>query len=443
VQAQPTAPAAAGAAPADERVGFANPYTRYVMAVLFLVYVVSYIDRQLMAVLLDPIKTDVGASDTQMGLLTGVAFAIFYSIFGIPIARWADRGARRTIIALGVAFWSAMTALTGLARSYAEILVARIGVGVGEAGGGAPGHALISDYFPSHQRATALALYSGGGTIGIMLGLLLGGWLGDLYGWRRAFLILGLPGIVVALLVGLTVREPPRGRFDPPTSRPAMSVWEVFRYLWTKPSYRWLTLAATLHVFAGFGASNWNPSFLRRIHGMSGTEVGLWLGPISGLSSLVGSLVFARLGDLLGRRDPRWYMWLPMMASLATMPFSYGFVLAPERWQALALVVPAALLGNSYTGITFAMAQGLAQPHMRTQSAAAVLFAMNLFGLGAGPFAIGVLNDLLGPRFGIEAIRVSLLIIGVPHIVAAWCNWRAARTLREDLANAPRPETLR
>ncbi|MCH2171504.1 MFS transporter [Myxococcota bacterium] len=418
-----------------ERVGFSDPYTRYVMLVLFIVYVVSYIDRQLMAVLLEPIKNDLGVSDTQMGLLTGVAFAIFYATLGMPIARFADRNSRRSVIAAGVAVWSMMTAATGLARNFTQILAARIFVGVGEAAGGAPGHSLISDYFPPRQRATALALYSTGGTVGIMLGMWLGGWIGFHYGWRIAFVVLGIPGVLIALLVRLTVREPVRGRFDEADieAEPAPPAREAIRYLLSKPSYRWLTLAATLHVFAGFGASNWYASFLIRIHDMPLDQIGLWLGPFSGAAATLGALFFGRLVDRMGSRDARWYMWLPMIGTLCAMPFSYAFILSDSLFPAIYLMLPAAFFGNSYTGATFAMAQGLARPQMRTLSAATVLFSMNLLGMGFGPFVIGLMNDTLGPRFGTEAIRYSLLIIGIPHLVAAVMNALAAKTLRNDL----------
>jgi predicted MFS family arabinose efflux permease len=417
-------------------VGFANPYSRYVMGVLFLVYVVSYIDRQLMAVLLDPIKQEFGASDAQMGLLTGIAFAIFYSVFGLPIARLADRSSRRTVIAVCVVAWSLMTAATGWTRSYSQILLARIGVGVGEAGGGAPAHSLLSDVFPPDQRGRALALLSGGGAIGIMLGLWLGGVLGDRYGWRVAFMLLGLPGIAVAVLVLATVREPQRGRFDPAAATESEPMLATLAYLWQRRAYVYMTLAATLHVFAGFGASTWHPSFLRRVHGLTGSEIGFWMGPITQSAAFVGGVCSGWLSDRLGRRDARWYMWVPLIASLVTLPFSYGFLLAGSFPLALSFMLPAAFLGNSYAGVTFAMAQSIAKPRMRATAAAIVLFVMNVGGLGMGPTIFGAMSTWLEPRFGQESIRVALLIIGIPHLVACVFNGLAARTLREDLAAA-------
>jgi predicted MFS family arabinose efflux permease len=405
------------------------------MGILFAVYVMSYIDRQLASVLLEDMKADLGATDGQMGLLTGVAFAIVYATLGIPIARWADRGVRRSIIAGGVAIWSVATALTGAGRTYTEVLLARLGVGAGESAAGPPGHAMISDYFPLEQRGRALAMYSAGGSVGMMLGMWLGGYLGDVYGWRTTFVIIGLPGLLLAVIVRLTVREPVRGRFDSGPPPPRESLRAVIGTLWHIRSFRWMTLAATLHVFAGFGASNWTPAFLMRIHGMTTSEAGFWLGPIVGSSGFIGGLLWGWAVDAAGKRDRRWYMWLPSIATMIAMPFSYAFILWPTE-NAIWFQVFASFFGNSYAGATFAMVQGLAKPHMRAMAAASVLFVMNLGGLGLGPTIIGFMNDWLTPRFGIEAIRVSMLIIGVPHVVAAIFGVLSARTLREDLAAA-------
>ncbi len=420
-----------------ERVGFADPYTRYVMAMLFAVYVMSYIDRQLVSVLLEDMKHDLGASDAQMGMLSGVAFALVYATLGIPIARWADRGVRRSIIAGGLAVWSVATALTGAGRSYFEVLLARFGVGAGESAAGPPGHALLSDYFPLEQRGRALAIYSAGGSLGMMLGMWLGGLLGDLYGWRAAFVIVGLPGLALAVLVRATVREPVRGRFDntPPPRRESLRV--VATTLWQTRSFRWMTLAATLHVFAGFGASTWSPAFLMRIHDMTVSEAGFWLGPVVGTGGFIGGLFWGWAVDAAGKRDLRWYMWLPTIATMVAMPFSYTFLLWPDQ-NAIYFQIVAAFFGNCYAGATFAMVQSLARPHMRAMAAAGVLFVMNLGGLGLGPTIIGFMNDWLTPRFGIEAIRVSLLIIGVPHVLAAVFGVLSARTLREDIARVQR-----
>jgi predicted MFS family arabinose efflux permease len=405
------------------------------MGMLFLVYVMSYVDRQLAAVLLEPMKEELGVSDGLMGMLTGVAFAAVYATFGIPIARMADRGVRRNIIAGGLAIWSVATALTGAGRNYLEVLLARFGVGAGESAAGPPGHSLISDFFPLSQRGRALALYSAGGSVGTTLGFWLGGNLGEIYGWRMTFVIVGVPGLALALLVRLTVREPVRGRFDakPPPERQAL--WAVLSTLWRTRAFRWMTLAATLHVFAGFGAQNWHTSFLVRIHGMSYSDAGFWLGPVAGIGSFAGGLFWGYAVDRWGSHDLRWYMWLPTAATMVAMPFAYAFVLWPTTAAVWFLPV-SSFFGNCYAGATFAMVQALAKPHMRAMAAAGVLFVMNIGGLGLGPTIIGFMNDWLTPLYGQQAIRVSLLIIGVPHVVAAVFGIMSARTLREEVAIA-------
>ena len=247
----------------------------------------------------------------------------------------------------------------------------------------------------------------------------------------------GLPGFALAIVVRLTVREPTRGRFDKGPAPPRESLRAVLGTLWRIRAFRWMTLAATLHVFAGFGAANWTPAFLMRIHGMTASEAGFWLGPVVGAGSLTGGLFWGWAVDAWGKRDLRWYMWLPTIATMIAMPFSYAFLLWPTD-NAIWFQIFSAFFGNCYTGATFAMVQGLAKPHMRAMAAAGVLFVMNLGGLGLGPTIIGFMNDWLTPRFGIEAIRVSMLIIGLPHVVAAVFGIMAARTLREDLAAAQR-----
>jgi predicted MFS family arabinose efflux permease len=431
-------PQATAAAAGEEKVGFADPYTRFVMGALFLVYVFSYIDRQLMSVLLQDIKLEFALSDGQMGLLTGISFALAYSIVGLPVGRLADRYARRSIIAVGVALWSVMTALTGRAHGFTQLFLARIGVGAAESTGGPPGHSLLADYFPADQRGRALALYSSGGSVGIMAGMWIGGILGDLYGWRAAFMILGLAGLPVVLLIRFGVREPARGRFEAGEPPPSEPLGTTLAYMWQRRAFVWMTVAATLHVFAGYGASTWNPTFLRRVHGLSAGEAGFWLGPVSGIAAFLGGVASGWVADQLGRRDPRWYMWVPVIGSLCAMPFSYAFVLTPTLYPAVFFIVPSSFFGNSHAGVTFAMAQSMVRPRMRAMSAAIVLFVINVGGLGAGPTLFGMLSDYLTPRFGIEAIRYALLIVFLPHLLACAFNVLAARTLREDLAAAQR-----
>src|SRR4051812_43659714 len=249
-------------------------YPQYVLGLLFVVYVFNFVDRQILSILIEPIKADLGVSDTAMGFLTGSAFALFYAFAGIPIARLADTRARRTIIALGLAAWSAMTAMSGLVRSFAELALARVGVGVGEAALVPPAHSLLADYFPAKRRATALAVFSMGIHVGVAFGFLLGGWMSQAFGWRRAFFAVGGPGLILAVLVRVTVREPPRGHAEGlDVAHGAIPIREVVAHLWRRRSFRHLAIAAALHSFGGYAFAAWGPPFFFRIHHLTPIQI--------------------------------------------------------------------------------------------------------------------------------------------------------------------------
>ncbi len=412
-------------------------YSRYVLGLLFVVYVFNFIDRQILSILLEPIKADLGVSDTAMGFLTGIAFALFYTTAGIPIARWADPGTRRTVIALGLLVWSAMTAVSGLARVFWQLALARIGVGVGEAACSPPAHSLLADYFPPERRATALAVYAMGIHVGVLGGFLIGGWINELFGWRQAFFVVGLPGVVLALVVRLTVREPPRGVWEGAAAGAvATSTGEVLRLVWGLRTFRHMAFAAALHSFAAYGMASWGPAFLMRVHGMGTGEIGTWLGLISGIGGATGAVTGGMLADRLGRRDVRWSLWIPALASLVQIPFWFAFLLLPEAVPALLWSIPATLGGAMWLGPVFATTQGLVPPHMRAMASALLLFVINLIGLGLGPQSVGVLNDVLAERAGTHAIRYSLLVVGLMNSWAAAHFVLAARTLRADLPTA-------
>ncbi|NQZ95808.1 MAG: MFS transporter [Myxococcales bacterium] len=415
---------------------------RYTLGVLFAVYAVNLMDRQLLAILLEPIKHDLAISDTALGFLTGFAFAIFFSTAGIPIARWADRGTRRDVIAIGLVLWSLATAACGLARSFAHLAIARIGVSVGEAAGSPPAHSLISDYFPPERRATAIAVFTMGANVGIMCGLILGGFLADRFGWRQTFFIVGLPGVALAVLVRLTLREPPRGASEGRTdSAPPPPLAEVLSYFAGLRTYRHVCIATALYNFASYGFLAWIPTFLIRVHEMSATEVGASLGPIAGIVGAAGTLTGGALGDRLGNRDPRWRLWLPAIGGLATAPFIVAFLLIPDTSNAMLCYIPVAFFGGLWTGPTYAIAQGLSKLRMRAMAAAILIFVLNLFGMGLGPQIVGVLNDLLHARFADEAIRYSLLLIGMAKVWGSVHSILAARSVVEDLATAAEDET--
>jgi MFS family permease len=418
-------------------------YARYVLGVLFVVYVFNFIDRQILAILLQPIKQDLHASDTAMGFLTGFAFALFYAVAGIPIARLADRRGRSMLIAAGLAVWSAMTAASGLAQTFTQLALARFGVGVGEAAGSPPAHSLIADYFSPRRRASAMAIYSSGLFVGVLFGYLIGGWINEFFGWRRAFFVVGLPGLAMALIVRLTVRDPPRGYadglHDTGMTEPAA---EVFRFLWRLRSFRHLSLAAALHAFASYGLAAWAPAFLMRVHAMGTGEVGTWLGPIAGLAGGTGTILGGFAADRLAARDVRWNMWLPAIGVSLALPFSTLSYLSPQKLPALLFLVPATFFGAMWFGPTMAMTQSLVKLRMRALASAMLLFVISLIGLGLGPLAVGVLSDLLAGPFGAQSIRYALLLAGVANVGAALHYVLAARTLRQDLQAKGLPEAV-
>ncbi|MEN8182603.1 MAG: MFS transporter [Myxococcota bacterium] len=411
-------------------------YANYVLGVLLLVYVMNFVDRQVLAILLEDIKRDLQVSDTALGLLSGLAFALFYTLAGIPIARWADRGSRRLIISLGLAVWSGMTALSGLTQSFAQLALARVGVGVGEAAGSPPSHSLISDYFPPERRATALSIYAMGIYLGVMLGYLAGGWLNQAFDWRTAFIVVGLPGIPLALLVRFTVREPPRGLSEHgPVDTRSLELAEVARFLLARRSFVLLVLAASCQSLTGYAMLAWGPAFLGRVHGMQSGEIGLWVGLITGLGGGLGAYLGGRLTDHLAKRDVRWALWLPAIVSVAGVPFAIPFLLLDDRTLALAAFAPFYLLGAMYVGPLWSVPQNLVKVRMRALASALLLFILNLVGLGLGPLVVGFLNDLLAPRFGAEAIRYSLLSVSLMGGLAGLFFWLGARSYPRDLAS--------
>lgn len=425
---------------------FSLGVTRYALALLVVVYVFNFVDRSILSILQDSIKEDLGLSDFQLGLLQGVAFAVLYSTLGIPIARWADRGVRRSIIALAILVWSGMTAITGMARGFAELALARVGVGIGEAGCSPPAHSLLSDYFPAHRRATALAIYSLGIPIGSAIGTFAGGWINQLFDWRTAFLVVGLPGVLLAVLVRFTLREPTRGYWDgaraqqAATSEGRESAWYVIKTMAKLPSFRHLAFAGALHAFYGYGAAAFIPSFFLRVHEFETGELGSWLAAIGITAGALGTFLGGWLADRISRNDARWYMWLPALATAAGIPFAFIFYLWPDGRVALMLYALPAVLSGMYLGPTFAMTQALVSPRMRAMASAVLLFILNMIGMGLGPMCVGIVSDLLEPRFGIESLRWALL--GVVVICAAWSVLHyllAARHLRADLAKQEAP----
>jgi predicted MFS family arabinose efflux permease len=406
---------------------------RYTLAFLFVLYALNYLDRQLLSILMEPIRKELHLSDTQLGILSGFAFALFYATLGIPIARLADRRSRRNIIAVAVAIWSVMTAACGFASGFVTLLLPRIGVGVGEAGASPPAHSMLSDYFPPKRRAAALAIYSSGIPVGILLGLAGGGWVNQAFGWRTAFLVIGLPGILLALLFYLTAREPVRGAQDggAPDAMPGMA--ESLRHLWGLRTFRWLTLASAFHAVCAYGILQWNPSYLIRTFGLGTRDVGLWLGLIIGVMGGLGTLFGGFVSDWLARRDLRWYLFVPAIAVGLSIPVYLATFQAGTATLALVLFIAPGFLANLFTGPSFATIQTLAPTRMRAMAASLYLFILNLIGLGLGPAAVGIASDLLHPTLGPDALRWALCGVSLFEFAAVYCFLRAAKTVRDEI----------
>jgi predicted MFS family arabinose efflux permease len=415
-------------------------YRRYVLGLLLLVYVFNFVDRQILSVLLEPIKREFSLSDTQLGLLGGIAFALFYSIVGFPMAWLADRFNRRNIIAVALGLWSAMTAVCGLATGFPSLFLARVGVGIGEAGGMPPSYSLISDYFPPERRGTALAVFGMGIPLGVLTGFLLGGWVNEFFGWRAAFRVVGIPGIIVALVVGLTLREPPRGIFDGERSVGAPpSIWATARHLWARPACRHLCMAGALYGLAAWGAGVWQPSFFMRVHGMSSGEAGTWLALVFGLSGATGAFVGGALSDRLYRAtgDARWYTWISAGGVLVSIPFVFLVYTWPTPVPALLFLIVPTIFGHMYLGPSMALLLGIAGARRRAVASAIYALILNLLSMGFGPLLIGLSSDHLQPRFGNAGLRYSILTLVV--VATSWAAIHfllAARTIRADLGAA-------
>lgn len=420
-----------------------NPYASsraryYALVVLTIVYAFNFIDRQLLAILQESVKAELDLSDGQLGLLAGFAFAMFYVSAGIPIARFADRSNRRNIVAAAVFTWSFMTAISGSVQNYFQLLLARIGVGIGEAGGSPPSHSIISDIFPPEKRASALGFYSMGVSFGILFGFLFGGWLNEYLGWRWAFVIVGLPGILLAFIVRFTMAEPIRGLADnQAVVEEAPPFLDVLKGLWQRRSFRHMAFGASLNAFCGYSISSWSASFMIRTHGMSTGELGTWLALITGLGGAVGVFFGGMLADALAPKDKRWYMWVPTIAGAVMVPFIALAYLAPGPYMALALMVVPGVLSNVYLGNTIATTHNLVSLRSRALSSAILFLILNIIGLGMGPTFIGMLSDALQPQYADDSLRWAMFYV-LPAIMA-WSTLHffiAAKHLRGDLERA-------
>lgn len=424
-----------GSTDADLSVG-SRRYRAYMLGLLMAVGIVAWVDRNVLAILLEAIKAEFELSDTQLGLLGGLAFGVFYAAFGLPVAWLADRFDRTSIIAGALSLWSIMTTLCGSAAGFASLFAARVGVGIGEAGASPPAQSLISDYFPPDRRAFALGVFYLYIPLGFVAGFLAGGWLNELVGWRGAFVVVGLPGVLLAMLVKLTLCEPPRGYSEQliDTGR-APPLRSTLRWFWRTKSMRHLPLAGAAHGTGAFAAAVWLPSYLMRSFDMGSGEAGTWMALAYGVGGGIGVLGGGWLAGRLVRetRDQRWHAWGCASVVAASVPLWAVVFLTDRATVAIAALSISTMLGHMYLGPATAMMQDLAGPRRRAVAAALYLFLVNLVSMALGPAAVGIASDGLGSMFD-EALRYSLFgIVSATSIWAAVHFGLAARTLRNDL----------
>lgn len=411
----------------------------YAMFLLFLVSMFSYIDRTILSILQVPIKRDLGLSDAQLGALTGLAFALFYATLALPIARWADRTVRKRLIASALAVWSAMTAMTGLASNYASLVFFRIGVATGEAGSIPATHSIIADFYPPRSRATALAIWGLSLPAGLMFGYACAGALEAAFGWRVTFAIAGIAGLLLAPLVWLSMREPVRGRYDPPAVAGAVAptARQALAYLWRLKTFRYLTVGASFHAFAWYSVNSWNAPFYVRVHGMTLAEVSFYLALFNGFGSALGMFLGGWLADRLGNRDPRGRMRVVAVALFMMAPCALAQYMVASSTLSLVLAAISMVFMLVYYGPTVAVALMLVPAHMRAFTTAVMTLVLSLFGLGLGPLMVGAISDFLIKHYGManDSLRWAISAAVLFSLVGGWLYWLGSRHLpREMLA---------
>lgn len=416
---------------------FTPRYRNYVLFILTCGYVLNFVDRQVMTILLEPIKAEFGASDTQMGLISGLAFALFYATLGVPVARLADRWSRRNVLAISMATWSAVTAACGMAGSFWQLALLRVGVGIGEAGGTPPSQSLLTDYFPKERRALAQGVLATAPNIGVLVGLFGGALIAEAFGWRTVFFVFGVPGVGLALLLFFTVKEPIKVK--PQGLEADRSMMSALSGIIRLPSFFMIALGVGFAAIPGYGLGVWSPSFLVRVHGMSLVDAGLWLGIIGLSGGTLGTILSGLLADRLALRDNRWQLWIPAVGLMVALPLQALFLLWPASavFTIAGKTAPVALVFMGLSSVfacfwiapSYAAVQNLVPSHWRTQASALLLLVFNLLGLGFGPLLVGMLSDGLS-SFGAASVRWALLSSLSMGYVAITCYWFGAAKYR-------------
>jgi MFS family permease len=412
-------------------------YRYLVVTVLAVVYTFNFMDRQIMSILQEPIRKELSLSDTQLGMLTGLAFALFYTTFGVLLAWAADRYKRIWIMAASCAVWSLFTAFCGMATNFAQLALSRVVVGIGEAGGSPPSYSLISDYFPPKERGVGLALYSLGVPIGSMLGAALGGAVAAQYGWRVAFIAVGLPGLLLALVMLLLVREPKRGGLDPLLAGavahdPAPPMLVAIAGFFANRTLVLTAISSALSAFVGYAMLNWNPSLLIRVKGMSLGEVSAYYSMVLGITGIIGTFGAGWLVDRLSLKDSRWYAWVPAIAFTLTLPALAGLVWAPSWPIALLFLAVPSLLNNMYLAPALTVVQNAVPPARRTMSGAILLFILNLVGLGGGPLYVGYISDHAKAQYGEHSLIIGFAALFPVIVLTILAHIAASLSIARD-----------
>ncbi len=417
-------------------------YSYLVVLTLGVVYTFNFLDRQFLSVLAQPVKADLHLSDTQLGLLTGLMFSLFYTFFGVPVATLADRGNRVRLVAASCTLWSLFSAACGLAGGFGTLALARIGVGIGEAGGAPPSYSIIADYFPPEKRGRALAVYMLGVPVGTLVGAASGGWIAATWGWRTAFFVVGLSGLALGPLLLLVVREPRRGQYDPqlpvaiatPAKRASMFA-SVGLFVRT-PKLLSTAIACGASAFVGYALLNWTPAFLIREKGMTLKEIALYYSITVSLSMALGLWISGYLVDKVGQRRPAAYAILPGCATLLCLPFLFGVVYAQSWPMALALIIPPSALGTAYLAPALAMIQNAVPSERRGAASALLLFVLNLIGLGGGPLFVGAMSDHFTATNGVHALKLAILALSPFFVLAFVSQLVAAYFIAKDNISA-------
>ncbi len=415
-------------------------YRRYVLGLLLVVATFNYADRYLLGILLPDIKADLGLSDTQLGFITGAAFTILYAFLGVPIAGLADRFSRKKIIAAALAAWSAMTCLCGLAQSFIQLAVFRVLVGIGEAGCTPPSHSLISDYFSRAQRTSALAIFGLGSPLGVFVGFLLGGWIAEAAGWRWALVAFGAPGLIIAVILYFTLRDPPRGHADGDTTiateTPDMpSMWSTFLTLWAKKTFRHMILGGSMYGLIMVAVLVWIPSFFARTHGLEIGTIGTWLAFTNGIPHALGTLAGGMIADRLARKGVRGPILLCVAAQLLAAPFYAVVLLWPSSTGAFLWLIVPSFIGVMQGPVLYATIQGVSSVQTRAVAAALMILIINLIAGIIGPQLFSIVSDMSAATMGSDSLGFSLLIVAsVCSLWSAAHFYLASRSIEEDLS---------